>query len=202
MTRLSGTANSSADGGGCVLERLRRVVAAAVLLVAALSACGTTSGGDEGAAMTSVEPGDAEAHLRTRPSFEEARQQYRAAVEGWAAHIASMSTGLTWRVKEDRWGGCSGDYANTAGVHAYIYVVFDGPVPDESWPQALDVVRQGAAQLGASNVTTPVDRPRDHDVVFSGSDGVSVEFGTKVVGVLSATSDCRLRRADLAPGGG
>lgn len=83
-----------------------------------------------------------------------------AAVEGWAAQIASMSTGLTWHVKEDSWGGCSGDYANTAGVHAYIYVVFNGPVPEEVWPQALDVVRRGAAQLGAINVTTPVDRPR------------------------------------------
>ena len=174
---------------------------AVALSVAALTACGATSGVDEGASKTSTESSDAEAHLRTRPSFEEARQQYRAAVEGWAAQIASMSTGLTWRVKEDSWGGCSGDYANTAGVTAYIYVVFDGPVPDEAWPQALDVVRQGAAKLGATNVTMPVDRARDHDVVFAGSDGVTVEFGTGAVGVLSATSDCRLRRADLPPGG-
>lgn len=180
-----------------MLGSLRRVIAAA-LSVAALSACGATSGGDEGAAVASS---DVEASLRARPSFEDARQQYRAAVEGWAAQIASMSTGLTWHVKEDSWGGCSGDYANTAGVHAYIYVVFNGPVPEEAWPQALDVVRRGAAQLGATNVTTPVDRPRDHDVVFSGNDGVSVEFGTEPVGVLSATSDCRLRRADLPAGG-
>lgn len=199
MIRLSGIANSFVDGGGSVLESMRRVVAAA-LSIAALSACGATSGDDEGAAMTSAEPGDAEAHLRTRPSFDEARQQYRAAVEGWAARIASMSTGLTWRVKEDSWGGCSGDYANTAGVHAYIYVVFDGPVADDSWPRALDVVQRGAAQLGATNVTTPVDRPRDHAVVLSGNGGVSVEFGTGAVGVLSATSDCRLRRADLPSG--
>jgi len=180
-----------------VLESLGRVVAAA-LSVAALTACGATSGVDGRAATTSS---DAEAHLRARPSFEEARQQCRAAVEGWAARIASMSTGLTWRVKEDSWGGCSGESANTPGVHAYIYVVFNGPILDEAWPQALDVVRQGAAQLGATNVARSVDRPRDHDVVFSGSDGVSVEFGSGAVGVLSATSDCRLRRADLPPGG-
>jgi hypothetical protein len=46
-------------------------------------------------------------------------------------------------------------------------------------------------------VTTPVDRPGDHDVIFSGKDGITVEFGTKVAGVLSAKSDCRLRRADM-----
>lgn len=143
---------------------------------------------------------DAEAELRTRPSFEDVRQQYRAAIEGWAAQIASMSTGLTWYVKEDSWGGCSGDYAGTAGVHTYAYVVFSGPIPDEIWPSALDVVRHGAAQLGATDISTPVDRPGDHHVAFTGNDGVTVEFGTKAAGVLSATSDCRLRRADMPPG--
>lgn len=28
-----------------------------------------------------------------------------------------MSKVLAWRVKEDSWGGCSGDYANTAGLY-------------------------------------------------------------------------------------
>ena len=141
-----------------------------------------------------------EAELRTRPSFEEAREQYRAAIEGWAAQIASMSPGLTWHVKEDSWGGCSGDYADTAGVHTYAYVVFSGPISDEIWPSALDVVRHGAAHLGATNVATPVDRPGDRHVVFTGTDGVTVEFGTKSAGVLSARSDCRLRRVDMKSG--
>lgn len=174
-----------------MLDRLRCLVAVA-LSVAALSGCATTGGGDHGAVAAS----DAEAELRTRPSFEEARQQYRAAIEGWAAQIASMSPELTWHVKEDSWGGCSGDYVDTAGVHTYAYVVFSAPIADEIWPSALDVVRHGAAQLGAANVTTPVDRPGDHHVVFTGTDGVTVEFGTKAAGVLSATSGCRLRRAD------
>ncbi|CAA0132178.1 Uncharacterised protein [Mycolicibacterium vanbaalenii] len=57
----------------------------------------------------------------------------------------------------------------------YLYVVFNGPVPDESWPQALDVVQRGAAQLGATDITTLVDRPGDHDVVIGGPDGGTVE---------------------------
>lgn len=195
--RRRGIAHNIADPtDGGALESLRRAVVVA-LSVAALSACGSTPGGDDGA-----EFGELEAQLRARPSYETARQQYRAAIEGWAAQIASMAPGLTWLVKEDSWGGCRGDYADTAGVHTYVYVVFSGPIPDGVWPSALDVVRHGAAQLGAIDVTTAVDRPRDHDVVFSGSDGVSVEFGTKAAGVLSATSDCRLRRVDMPPGGG
>ena len=176
---------------------LRRILVVAVLSMAALTACGTTSGDDRGAAVTSTENSDAEATLQTRPSFEEAQQQYRAAVQDWATQIATMAPGLTWRVKEDSWGGCSGDYANTAGVHVYMYVVFSGPIPDGAWPSALDVVRQGAARLGATEVTKPVDRPGDRDVIFSGNDGITVEFGTKAAGVLSAKSDCRLRRADM-----
>ena len=179
------------------MSGLRLVCAVVVLSMVALTACGTTSGDHGGAAVTSTENSDPEATLQTRPSFEEAQQQYRAAVQDWATQIATMAPGLTWRVKEDSWGGCSGDYANTPGVHVYIYVVFDGPVPDETWPSALDVVHQGAARLGATDVTTAVDRPGDHDVIFSGSDGVAVEFGTKVAGVLSAKSDCRLRQADV-----
>lgn len=179
------------------MSGVRIILAVVVLSMAALTGCGTTSGDNGGTAMTGTESSDPEATLRTRPSFEEAQRQYRAAVQDWATQIASKSPGLTWRVKEDSWGGCTGDYANTPGVHAYIYVVFDGPIPDGVWPSALDVVQRGAAQLGATDVTTAVDRPGDHDVIFSGSDGVAVEFGTKVAGVLSAKSDCRLRQADV-----
>lgn len=176
---------------------MRRILAVAMLSMAALTACDTTSGDDRGAAVTSTENSDPEATLQTRPPFEEAQQQYRAAVQDWAAQIETMAAGLTWRVKEDSWGGCSGDYANTPGVHAYIYVVFNGPIPDGAWPQALAAVQAGAAQLGATDLTTPVDRPGDRDVIFSGNDGITVEFGTKAAGVLSAKSDCRLRRADM-----
>lgn len=176
---------------------VRVMLAVVVLSTVALTACGTTSGDNGGTAMTSTESGDPEAILRARPSFEDAQRQYRAAVQDWAAQIASMSPGLTWRVKEDSWGGCTGDYANTPGVHAYIYVVFDGPIPDAAWPSALDVVQRGAAQLGATAVTAPADRPGDHDVIFSGNGGITVEFGTKAAGVLSAKSDCRLRQADM-----
>lgn len=154
--------------------------------------------------MTSAPSADLEETLRSRPSFEEAQRQYRAAIQDWATQIASISSGVTWRVEEDSWGGCSGPYADTAGVYTYIYVVFDGPIADAAWPRALDVVQRGAAQLGATGTTAPVDKPGDHHVVFAGEDGVTVEVGTKSAGVLSVKSDCRLRQADRpesAPGG-
>ncbi|CDQ43971.1 LppA family lipoprotein [Mycolicibacterium neoaurum] len=182
------------------MSAVKTALAVVVVSMAALTACGTTSGVNGGAAVTRVEGADPEAILRTSPSFEDAQRQYRAAVQDWANQIASTSPSLTWRVKEDGWGGCTGEYANTPGVHAYIYVVFDGPISDAAWPSALDVVQRGAAQLGATAVTATVDRPGDHNVIFSGNDGITVEFGTKAAGVLSAKSDCRLRSGTFGRG--
>lgn len=183
-----------------VLTSVRRALAGVALSVAALTACGMPGGHTGGSTMTGAEGYDAEANLRARPSFEEARHWYLAAVRDWADRISAMAPGLTWHVKEDSWGGCSGAYADTAGVHAYIYVVFSGPIPDGVWPRALDVVQRGAEELGATGITTPVDRPGDHHVAITGDGGVTVEVGTSAAGVLAAKSDCRLRQADLPSG--
>ena len=175
-----------------------RKVAALVLCSMAMTACGTgqSSEHQEGG-MTTTRDADPETTLRGRPSFEEAQLQYRAAVRNWANQLALLRPGLTWQVKEDSWGGCTGEYANTPGIHVYLYVVFDGPIPDTSWPQAVDVLKRGAAALGATDMTVLIDKPGDHDVTFGGPDGNAFEFGTKAAAVLSATSDCRLRQADL-----
>ncbi|MEH3134850.1 MAG: LppA family lipoprotein [Mycolicibacterium neoaurum] len=76
---------------------MKTAVAVVVLSTVALAACGTASGDNGGTAMTSTESGDPQATLRARPSFEDAQRQYRAAVQDWAAQIASMSPGLSWR---------------------------------------------------------------------------------------------------------
>ncbi|MGU3652510.1 LppA family lipoprotein [Mycolicibacterium sp. A43C] len=123
------------------MNAVKTALAVVVLSMAALTACGTTSGVNGGAEVTRVEGADPEAILRARPSFEDAQRQYRATVQDWATQIASTSPGLTWRVKEESWGGYTGGYAHTPGVHAYIYVVFDGPVSDAAW---LPAARLGA----------------------------------------------------------
>ncbi len=86
------------------MSAVKTALAVVVLSMAALTACGTTSGVNSGAAMTSAGRGDPEAILRTRASFEDAQRQYRASVQNWATQIAASSPGLSWRVKEDSWG--------------------------------------------------------------------------------------------------
>ncbi len=77
------------------MSGLRGILAVVVLLTATPTACGTTSGNNGAAAMTSTESSDPEATLRTRLSFEEAQQQARAAAQDWATQDLLDGTGLT-----------------------------------------------------------------------------------------------------------
>jgi hypothetical protein len=47
------------------------------------------------------------------------------------------------------------------------HIVFNGPIPDELWPRALQRVRDRAAALGATEVFVYVDKPGDHDVTIT-----------------------------------
>lgn len=147
--------------------------------------------------MTTSPNADPDTRLRAKPSFEVAQDQYRRAVQDMATQVTGLVPGLSWQLKEDSWRGCGGDFVHTAGVQAYVYVTFSGPIPDDQWPAALQIVRDGAQRLGATGSGVLADNPGDHDVGFSGGDGLEIEFGTKAATILSAKSDCRLRQADL-----
>lgn len=149
--------------------------------------------------MTNTTSSGPEAALAAKPPYEQAQLQYRNALQDMANKITLLVPGLTWQVKEDSWRGCGAPHADTRGVQAYVYAVFDGPVPDDAWPRALDVVKAGAAALGATDTTTLVDKPGNRDVMFGGPDGVEIEFGSNAATILSVKSDCRLRQADLPP---
>lgn len=133
-----------------------------------------------------------EAQLRAKPPFEDAQEQYAAALSKAADAIAALVPGLTWQFKEKSWRGCTGKFVKTDGKQAYVYVVMDRAIPDDTWPQALQIVKDTAAGFGASDLTVLLDKVGDHDVYLTGADGVELEFGTKANTILSALSDCRL----------
>lgn len=137
--------------------------------------------------------------LRTKGSAEEALTRYEKQIAQTADQITQLVPGLTWRWNSDSTTiTCSGELKDTGGVqvltrHAY----FDGPIPEPTWTTALDLVRDTASTLGATNVTVFADRPGEHDVEIVGNNGVQVRFGTRVGSTLSARSDCYLRNEDL-----
>ncbi|MCF6386951.1 LppA family lipoprotein [Mycobacterium sp. MBM] len=137
--------------------------------------------------------------LRAKGSAEDALARYEQQIAQTADQITELVPGLSWQ-----WNSasttitCGGELKDTGGVqvltrHAY----FDGPIPDAAWTSALNLVRDTASALGATNMSVFTDRPGEHDIELVGANGAQVRFGTRVGSTLSARSDCYLRNEDL-----
>ncbi|HZU48266.1 MAG TPA: LppA family lipoprotein [Mycobacterium sp.] len=134
--------------------------------------------------------------LRSKPPLEAAKEQYRAAVSQMADAIAALVPGLSWRVDTDSWNHCGGDYVWTDAKMAYLMVVFSGPIPDDKWTQAVQIVRDDAKQFGATNYGVMKNQANDHDVYVAGQDGVEFKLSSQKTAVLTAQSDCRISQTD------
>lgn len=158
--------------------------------------CGATEPGERG------NPGphrvaELEGGLRSKSSVEAVRADYVAAIDRMADQIAALLPGAAWKVDEDSWGGCSGEYAWTRAVQLYYRIVLDRAIPDDVWARALQVVKGAAARFGATNVDVFVDQPGNKDLAVWGS-GAQFRFGSAVQTVLTAVSDCRMQESDTA----
>jgi hypothetical protein len=165
-----------------------------VVMSMSVFGCGATDSGSTG------NPGpqriaELENGLRTKPSFEAARAQYVAAADQMATQIVALVPGMTWKVDENSWNGCGGDFVWTRAVQVYYRLVFDGAIPDNVWPKAVQIVKDGAARFGATTVSVFMDQPGNKDLAIAGS-GAQFHFGTKAGTVFAATSDCRMRETD------
>lgn len=137
--------------------------------------------------------------LQSKASAEETLVRYQALLAQTADQITALVPGLSWQwTYEDTTASCPGPLADTGAVQILTrHVVFDGPIPDEQWPAAVDIVAKHAAELGADKRFTYIDKPGDHDIAISGGNGVEIRFGTKTAANLSARSDCHLKQADM-----
>jgi hypothetical protein len=175
----------------------RPMVWLAVLVCVLAVGCGTGGGdmylgGGEDGNVSPEQIAQMENDLRSKPSFEAAKAEYQTAMRQMADRIAALVPGLTWNLEENSWEGCGGRYSHTHGKQVYQLIVFSGPIPDDKWPQALQVVKDGAARFGATHFGVFHDQPGFHDIYLDGPDGVDFRFGTQVASSLSAKSDCRI----------
>ncbi|KZS61455.1 LppA family lipoprotein [Mycobacterium ostraviense] len=154
-----------------------------------------TGSGEEGP-LSPERVAELENPLRAKPSLEAAKEEYRAAVIQMASAITALVPGLTWSMDEESWNHCDGEYVWTHAKMAYFMVGFSGPIPDDKWAQAVQIVKDGAKQFGANNFGVMKDKPGDHDVYISGVGGVEFKLGTQVASSLTAQSDCRISETD------
>jgi hypothetical protein len=168
-----------------------------VVVCMSVFGCGATDPGEHG------NPGpqrvaELENGLRSKPSFEAAQAEYSTAMNHMADQVAALMPGTTWRVKDNSWNGCAGEYVWTRAKQVYYYIVFDRAIPDDLWPHALQIVKDGAAKFGATTVNFFVNQPGNKDLTITGPGGVEFEFGTAKQTVFSGKSDCRMRATDSA----
>ncbi|WP_204080492.1 LppA family lipoprotein [Mycobacterium riyadhense] len=171
------------------------------LALVCVVAVGCASFKDRGGSMGPLSPekiAELENGLRSKPPLEAAQAQYRAAVTEMADAIKALVPGLTWSMDIDSWRGCGGAYEWTRAKVAYFMAGFSGPIPDEKWSQAVQIVKNRAKQFGATGYGVMKDKPGDHDVYIFGSDGVEFKLGSQVASSLTARSDCRISQTDTA----
>ncbi|BAV42301.1 LppA family lipoprotein [Mycobacterium ulcerans] len=179
-----------------------RLVGLLALVCVLVLGCGSSGsgglgrGGEQEGPLSPEKVAELENPLRAKPSLEAAKDQYRAAVTRMADAIAALVPGLTWSMDVDSWNHCGGEYVWTNAKMAYFMVGFSGPIPDDKWPQAVRIVKDGGQQFGATTFGVMKDKPGDHDVYLAGHGGVEFKLGTQVASSLTAQSDCRISETD------
>jgi predicted LppA-like lipoprotein len=133
-----------------------------------------------------------ENQLRAKPPFAAAQDEYRSAMRGMADQIAALVPGTSWNFVQDIFTDCGGDYVWTDAKEAYFLIGFSGPIPDEQWDRAVQIVKDGTRRFGATNIAVAKDNSGDHDIALSGSDGVDFKLSSEKAAALTGRSDCRI----------
>ena len=86
---------------------------------------------------------------------------------------------------------CGGDYVWTDAKAAYFLIGFSRPIPDGEWDKAVQIVKDGTRQIGATKVAVAKNDSGDHDVALSGADGVDFKLSSQRAAAYTSRSDCR-----------
>jgi hypothetical protein len=135
--------------------------------------------------------------LKSLPSLEDTTTQVQAAIDEITAAASKVIPGIVWTTagNEDT-GNCEAPYEQTDGKRYFLpnRVADNVAVSEQQWNDLLQVAKDGAAKLGATDVQVMQDQPGKHDVWFSGPAGVFIKFSYKGNMVVSGYTGCRLPR--------
>lgn len=137
--------------------------------------------------------------LYAKGTAEEELARLEPLVIEMADAVVGVVPNLTWfRNRDERRISCEAVPGDPSSASALTLrnVVFDGPIPDDAWPQALSRVQDIAARVGATELQVRADAPGNHDVLMVGDDKVQFGLGTLEAGVISARTGCHLTLSD------
>jgi hypothetical protein len=134
--------------------------------------------------------------LKSLPSLEDTTTQVQAAIDEITAAASKVIPGIVWTTagNEDT-GNCEAPYEQTDGKRYFLpnRVADNAAVSEQQWNDLLDVAKDGAAKVGATDVQVMQDQPGKHDVWFSGPAGVFIKFSYKGTWLFPATPDADYR---------
>ncbi|MGL6235941.1 MAG: LppA family lipoprotein [Segniliparus sp.] len=146
--------------------------------------------------MTSQQVAQFEALLHGKGTAERAREELESLIARAADDVAALVPGLSWTwMSEGGSIGCAEDPgADTRATRfSTRHAVFEGPIPEPAWPKAFEIVRERAAEAGATGLRQLVDDPNNHDVSFFGPEGQRVDLASAQAALIRGTTPARLR---------
>ena len=159
---------------------MRRALLAALAALTVLTACTDSKPG------ASVTPED---QLRSRPTFQQASQDYIALLTEVTKAVTAISPTVTWPAAPPRQDGgslCAKPFTDIAGAHSATFSFEEAngrralvkAIPDADWPRVKTTFVDIAKRHGFTTVTMDVDQPGRHEMTIADQYGATVEFGT------------------------
>jgi hypothetical protein len=137
------------------------------------------------------------AELMKRPDIEQAEAEYQDMLASIREKLAGEIGIAPWIPKDTQpsASACGGEFTEitTEGQRRfYSSGRSPGNLPDAQWPRAVALVSETAHQHGFGAPEIIVDRPGDHEVLYKGTTGAELIFGTGTNTTLSMTTGCHL----------
>ena len=177
-------------------RRLISAIATALVAVGVVAGCSTDA---EEPTVNDQDVAAIKDALYAKGTAEEELARLEPLVIEMADAVVGVVPNVTWsRNRDERRVSCEAVPGDPSSASALTLrnVVFDGPIPDDAWPQALSRVQDIAARVGATEMQVRADAPGNHDVLLLGEDKVQFGLGTLEAGVITARTGCHLTLSD------
>jgi hypothetical protein len=133
--------------------------------------------------------------LKSLPSLEDTKAQVQAAMDEITAAAKTLIPSINWEtLDQGTSGNCEQPYEQTDGQRLFLpnAVAERVSVSEADWAQILQVAKDAAAKIGATDVQVIHDQPGNHDVWFSGPTGIFIKISYQGNLVVSGYTGCRL----------
>ncbi|MGE2724344.1 LppA family lipoprotein [Mycolicibacterium pulveris] len=193
-------------------RRTRRHLAALTFLLCTstlIGGCSMTDNTHESDTVTGDEAIELIDSMRDKGSYEDARQRLNDTARTTAERIVAAVPGQTWQFGDDPHGQhiksqglpcdkLTGDIARRPMADS---VTFGRTFNADEFATAADIVREEAAQYGATDDSSLFNEEAKRDVAIQGN-GYEFKLGQIDVATLNITGDCFLMQSviDLPPG--